>query len=93
MYVSHLGRVSDYTMPTRSSGVSLSKNIPPYVLQRVDKMPGLQATKFTGIGKPVAKGRYQLPTPPDMDGHFLQKFDNDLLKNGANKSEVLAQFL
>ncbi len=67
--------------------------LPPYLIEDVAKSKGLQPTQipFGGTAHP---GTIPLATPADMDGHFLQKFDNALVgAEDEEKQKLLARFM
>lgn len=95
---------SQFTFPTNSlgeleagqqaygKGSALSQN-PPYLMEDVSQMPGMQPSRIP-VGGTAGKNAIPLSTPADMDGHFLQKFDNSLARAGERgKDEMLKMFM
>lgn len=63
--------------------------LPPYLMLDYKKTPILQPTSLNS-----QKNGIPLSTPADMDGHFLQKFDDALLRyrNTSGGKQLLRDF-
>ena len=95
---------SSFTFPTDSLGEtqagqqaygkgSALANLPPYLLQDAGTTPGMQPTRIP-VGGQAGPGSIPLSSPADMDGHFLQRFDNTLAGlEGDAKDQILRKFL
>ncbi|CAD7970098.1 unnamed protein product [Amoebophrya sp. A120] len=72
----------------------LNTFLPPYLMLDAQKTPGLRPTEIpSGANVGAAPpGVIPLSTPADMDGHFLQMFDNALVASKHDgKEEILAK--
>mmetsp|Transcript_13613 Transcript_13613/g.33484 ORF Transcript_13613/g.33484 Transcript_13613/m.33484 type:complete len:197 (+) Transcript_13613:230-820(+) len=73
----------------------LNTFLPPYLMEDVSKSAGLRPTEIkSGAGMHAAPGVIPLSTPADMDGHFLQYFDNAMVAADGDlktKDDILAR--
>jgi len=91
-YASYSFPLKDQNSMKYAQGLGGSRWIgytPPVMGENVKDLPALRP----GILRPTApRGTVPLSTPPDMDGHFLQAFDNDLTL-AEGKVDLLRKFL
>ena len=82
------------TLQQKSPQSGSNAFLAPYLMEDAAKTPGLNPTKIP-VGGTSLGHRIPLSTPADMDGHFLQKFDDALTDADSDESKnmILSKFL